>query len=265
MNKFFFEYKIEPEEFITGNSFIDVCEETGATFCKTDFISDFLNKKVKIFVTHNSDYEINESVIKTGPEFNFWFAQNKNISNKSVFSIPIGLENTILRKNITSKFGEYSSQVNGAIQKIELINKISNFELEKKELIYMNFNIHTFPIERQIVYDTFKDKNWIKKTSNLSIEKLYFDIASHKFVISPRGNGIDCHRTWEALYLKTIPIVKRSHHMNDFIDLPIFFVDSWSEITEESLNEFYEKSKNIVYNLDKLKISYWKNLIKSKL
>ena len=30
------------------------------------------------------------------------------------------------------------------------------------------------------------------------------------FWLSPRGNGLDCHRTWEALYLDIIPIVWHS-------------------------------------------------------
>jgi hypothetical protein len=31
----------------------------------------------------------------------------------------------------------------------------------------------------------------------------------YKYVICPRGNGIDTHRVWEALYLGVVPVV---HH-----------------------------------------------------
>ena len=34
--------------------------------------------------------------------------------------------------------------------------------------------------------------------------------AHFAFVASPSGNGLDCHRTWEALLLRSIPIVKVS-------------------------------------------------------
>ena len=93
------------------------------------------------------------------------------------------------------------------------------------------------------------------------MEKFYFDIASHKFVISPRGNGVDCHRTWEALYLRTIPIVKKSIHMNEFSELPILFVNDWSELSYNVLKAFYERVENKFFNLDKMKISYWKERI----
>ena len=34
----FLEHQIGFDEYITGNRFIDICEESGATFCKTDYL-----------------------------------------------------------------------------------------------------------------------------------------------------------------------------------------------------------------------------------
>ena len=34
-------------------------------------------------------------------------------------------------------------------------------------------------------------------------------LLNYMFVICPEGNGIDTHRMWEALYLRTIPIIKK--------------------------------------------------------
>ena len=128
----------------------------------------------------------------------------------------------------------------------------------------MNFNRKTHH-SREYVWQLFESKNWVNNTSNLQLQKFYFDLAEHKFVISPRGNGVDCHRTWEALYLRTIPIVESSIHMNEFSDLPIFFVNSWDELCYNNLEKFYNKVQNELYNLDKLKISYWRKTIDEKL
>lgn len=62
------------------------------------------------------------------------------------------------------------------------------------------------------------------------------------FEVSPRGSGLDCFRTWEALLLDTIPIVKTSpldalYRAEDF---PVVIVDSWSEITEGALSRWRE-------------------------
>ena len=56
------------------------------------------------------------------------------------------------------------------------------------------------------------------------------------FVPSPAGNGIDCHRTWETLYLGAVPVVLRSEYIGE-INWPVLVVDSWSELLEKKSNE----------------------------
>jgi hypothetical protein len=56
------------------------------------------------------------------------------------------------------------------------------------------------------------------------------------FVPSPAGNGIDCHRTWEALYLGALPVILRSEYFGES-DWPVLVIDSWSELLEKNSNE----------------------------
>jgi hypothetical protein len=84
---------------------------------------------------------------------------------------------------------------------------------------------------------------------------------NHPFVISPPGNGIDCHRTWEALYMGAIPIVKRSTLIESFVDLPMLIVEDWTTITEELLQIVLAEAKDINFNYEKLTLSYWLNRI----
>ncbi len=87
-------------------------------------------------------------------------------------------------------------------------------------------------------------------------------MSTHKFAISPEGNGIDCHRTWECLYLGVIPIVKKSVVLSYFSYLPILFVDNYDIITEEYLNKIYQKEfQNKKFNYKKLNTTYYKNKI----
>jgi hypothetical protein len=57
------------------------------------------------------------------------------------------------------------------------------------------------------------------------------------FEASPRGSGLDCFRTWEALFLDTIPIVKTSplDELYRTEGFPVVIVDSWAEVTEAAL------------------------------
>jgi hypothetical protein len=82
---------------------------------------------------------------------------------------------------------------------------------------------------------------------------------NHSFEASPQGNGIDCHRTWEALLFKSIPIVKTSSIDSVFDGLPVAIVKDWSEVTEERLliwrEEFQEALEGPIH--PKLYSRYW--------
>ena len=85
-------------------------------------------------------------------------------------------------------------------------------------------------------------------------------MAHYKFALSPRGWGPDCYRTWEALLVGTIPIVRRCQfdmylvRSDDVVDsgmkctitspaggeldklyqdLPVLIIDNWEELTDE--------------------------------
>tara|TARA_R100000234_G_C4999427_1_gene179587 strand:+ start:1176 stop:1976 length:801 start_codon:yes stop_codon:yes gene_type:complete len=257
----FFNHNIGIDEYITGNRFIDICNEVGAFFCKTDFLNHFKQESCKVLVTHNSDYHIDKSRHSLAPSFASWFAQNKDIEDPSVTPIPIGLENMNLRTMGHARGGIFSSEVNGALQKASLIDRYSSLNLDKNNLVYLNFNINTNRKERSHVKGLFSDKGWVTSTSNLSMEEYYFDLVQHKYVFSPPGNGADCHRTWEALYLGVVPIVKKSLSMHEFSELPILFVNNWEDIGYTYLEEKYEEMRSKLFDLSKMKISYWKKRI----
>lgn len=256
------EHEIYLNEYITGNRFIDICDDVGATFCKPDYLPEFKDLTCNAFVTHNSDYPIDERFFTFRPKnYKVWFAQNKVIDDNSIKGIPIGLENMILRISHQSAAGRFSSQVKNALEKAKFINGLAKKKYEHDKLIYLNINPRTYPSERQYIIDKFGMEKWVTKENNVSWEDFYSQIGTHKFVFSPRGNGIDCHRTWEALYLRTIPIVKESVTMNEFKDLPILFVKNWDEISYNYLNEKYEEIISTKYNLDKLMITHWREVI----
>jgi hypothetical protein len=89
------------------------------------------------------------------------------------------------------------------------------------------------------------------------------NMIDYAFVVSPHGNGLDCHRTWEALCLGCIPIVKTSGLDPLFEDLPVWIVNSWSDVTEENMkakiNEFRERT----FRYERLELSYWRDRIYS--
>jgi len=84
-----------------------------------------------------------------------------------------------------------------------------------------------------------------------------------KFVISPPGNALDCHRTWEALYMGCIPLLEHSSLDRLFDDLPVILVTDWHEVNEVFLAQKYAELQRKTFNVQKLYIDYWFTLIRN--
>lgn len=85
----------------------------------------------------------------------------------------------------------------------------------------------------------------------------YFDaLPSYKFVISPEGNGIDCHRHYEALLAGCIPILERNPFIEEkYKGCPILWTTDYSEITPEYLEKVYLEMLDKTYEFSRLFLS----------
>jgi hypothetical protein len=103
------------------------------------------------------------------------------------------------------------------------------------------------PVNRNIIEHTLS-RNGIHNTKVDSVT--YFRILpTYKFVISPEGNGIDCHRHYEALMAGAIPIVEDNELIREkYKGCPILYTKDYSEINESYLQEIYEKMINETYD-----------------
>ena len=81
--------------------------------------------------------------------------------------------------------------------------------------------------------------------------------SKYSFVISPLGLGMDCHRTWEALALGCIAIVKRSPICVVFEDLPVLIVDNWRDLNASLLDKTLIDFSKKEFNMNKLTLKYW--------
>lgn len=217
--------------------------------------------KTRILITGHSDYAVDDELYKKYSNLcDFWMGVN--MDTKNGIKLPLGITND------TNESYEHKLYGN-----LNIMKSVSLEERSKSNLIYMNFNINTYKSERQMVYDIFKDKPFVKigKIENNINGRTNFlrDIKESKFVLCPRGNGIDTHRLWETLYMGSIPIVRMENAYSDFTDLPILFVNDWKDLSDKDQSYFNEIYYKFIHqrswNLDKLKISYWKKKILSLL
>lgn len=109
-------------------------------------------------------------------------------------------------------------------------------------------------VNRLKIVDTLYKNNFI----NYKLDpEIYFKILPlFKFVISPEGNGIDCHRHYEALIAGCIPIVEDNHLIRKkYEGCPILYTNDYSEITQEYLQNKYEEMIDKVYDFSILMLS----------
>jgi hypothetical protein len=95
------------------------------------------------------------------------------------------------------------------------------------------------------IYNTYLNHNF------------YFDaLPNYKFIISPEGNGIDCHRHYEALIAGCIPIMEKNKLTEEkYKGCPILWTSDYSEINENYLMEKYKEMLNEKYDFSCLFLS----------
>jgi hypothetical protein len=202
-------------------------------------------------ILHNSDgnFEEFESRVLELDNVTHVYSQNLNFNHDKVSPLPIGIANPIW---------DWGSE--------DMVNEVISIDVDANNFIYANFKIDggLRPIDRQPCKD-WMDLNELKMNEVNPFRDYLLDLKSHKYSLCPQGNGYDTHRFWESLYMKTIPIVKRTV-MTEFWEnfFPIILIDDWNDIDLEKLKENYE-DLNKWDNYDLLDFNnYIKNFITIK-
>ncbi len=95
---------------------------------------------------------------------------------------------------------------------------------------------------------------------NVAIEnnRYFEELPKYRFVISPEGNGIDCHRHYEALMAKCIPIIEDGPLVRaKYGNAPILFTRDYSEITQDYLEAKYAEMLDQRWDFSNLFLSSW--------
>jgi mannosyltransferase OCH1-like enzyme len=154
-----------------------------------------------------------------------WYTQNydNTIIHEKLLPIPIGFDLHSKNKNFIEIYND-----------IRQIPKIST----KTFKIFCDSHLSGHNKDRNNMFNLLKNNDNLvfldKRVSYTDILSLY---SKYKFVISPKGNGLDCHRTWEALYMGAIVITCTKELKNLFVthNLPVVVLDDWNDITYENM------------------------------
>jgi hypothetical protein len=197
-----------------------------------------------------------------------WFAQNNVKEHPKITKLPIGLDyHTLSSDNYKANNINEIQQIPMEQERIILDIKNNSLPFWEREIsCYSNFH---FVLENKYCYDRRDAISQIPsdlifyEPTRTTKEDGFLNQSRYAFVVSPHGMGLDCHRTWEALILGCIAIVKTSELDKLYEDLPVLIVNNWFDINYELLKNTVEIYRNKVFNYDKLKLQYWINKINS--
>jgi hypothetical protein len=266
-----FQKPIQSSNPTLNTKFLDNVKEGDRVYICTTAIPKFANDVLAkltvpiVLVTGDADESIPTvdpkgcAKILDSPFIVKWFAQNCLCSHPKLVKIPIGMDFHTLNDR-PSFWGpkEIPGKQENDIQAIAA--KAKPF-WERIPTCYTTFNIEINRGDRLDAYLT------------LPLELVYYEatpvprLESHKrqstyaFVVSPHGYGFDCHRTWEALVLGCIPIIKSNAMDSLFDGLPVLIVKKWDDVTQELLDSTLKSFKGRTFAYEKLRIKYWIDLI----
>ncbi len=196
-------------------------------FCKLDrlerFLAEHAPRRRFVLVTHNSDYPVGaryKRVLRSW-RIRAWLAANVDVRHRKLIPLPLGVANAQW---------EHGDQA--------AIRAAQTAAVRKTALVDVSFSLDTNPAERRRCLE----QSGLEQAPRAPYTEYLARLGASYFCLSPRGYGIDTHRTWEALYLRTVPIVARSALTDEYPDLPWIVVDDWSELRSLDLSpELYTR------------------------
>jgi hypothetical protein len=170
-----------------------------------------------ILYTHNSDHPFNHTAVVEAPWVRAVYAQNVDIASPKVSLLPIGVANAMWSHGNLIALYETMRQT---------------YHQKKPQRLYINLSPATYVYRR----DVLQAVAHFPQASTKPYKEYLAELATHQFCLCVRGNGIDTHRFWEALYLGVVPVI-----INNDTTACQVFVDAlrthvpFVEITENDL------------------------------
>lgn len=195
--------------------------------------SELTKNKFVIFCSHE-DTPIDDKIVVPENVLGI-HAVNAGFFGGKVHPFPYGLQRPINRTGdvIDNRIGILRSEIDRPFK--------------PTKLLYINCGLGSErnPGARSGLID-FEGLDWC--TTRFNRDSMHFtydryrdfldEMRDHKFMICPEGHGMDCHRNWELLYMRRVPVMKLSPYFTRLMEgFPVLFVNDWSDVTQELLEE----------------------------
>lgn len=217
-----------------------------------------------VLVSGDSDVPINDALLAhpaiatllASDYLLAWHAQNLVTQHPKLHLLPIGMD----YHTMWERPGMWGiTAVSPMAQENALLNTLAaSPEFNQRYLAaYCNWQFAMGRGDRQECFDKVDKSVCFFEANAVPRNSTWLRQAECMFVVSPEGAGMDCHRTWEAILLGCIPIVKKNAISHLFADLPVLVVDDWQEVQRDTLMRYFQTLAERKFDFSPLFRQYW--------
>ena len=194
------------------------------------------NLSARVLILGNSDRDFDGPLKNLPSNFKTVYRQNSTFNNDTYKLLPIGLENIRLGQNgrkflfdnrfiTTPKMGQL------------LVGPFRPTHPDRTFLISLETN---------------SDDPWEVLHGRINPRKFSEISSRYRTIAAPRGNGLDTHRFWEALYRGSYPVVVKSDWSDSLesVGVPLITIKEWNR------EELHRVTELKLSGFDPRKISY---------
>jgi hypothetical protein len=222
-------------------------------------------------VTGDSDTPINNNLIQHGaikkildhPHLVNWFAQNMVADHTKLHQMPIGMDyHTMWERPGTWGLAQQSPFA----QERVLMNTLAGAPDFGDRFFagYCNWHFAIDRGDRQECLEKIDKSISLIEKNHLPRISSWQRQAECMFVISPEGAGIDCHRTWEAILLGCVPVIRKNKFSALLNHLPVVMLDDWSEFNSAHMIQQVDRLKSEKFNFSPMLLKHWEEKINGK-
>jgi len=200
------------------------------------------------------------------PQLIYWFSQNLDAGARhpKLQVLPIGLDFHTISNG--PRWGHEQATPSEQEAELDALRRIMPPTAERLLSAHADFHFnkhkqHSWGDDRDSVERALVgNPSVVFQAQKLKRIELWREKTRYAFVVSPHGNGLDCHRTWESLVLGNIVIVKRSSLDPLYEGLPVVIVDDWRQIDAANLKKWHAEHAAAFQRaevLERLTNRYW--------
>lgn len=192
-----------------------------------------------------------------------WFAQNLALAEQhpKLEQLPIGLDYHTLKDQGHLGWGGQASPKAQEAALLSVRSAAPAFR-DRAPRVFLGPMSASDPL-RATVFTRLTSSQIADVARKHMLRTAFWQNASrYQFVASPRGHGIDCHRTWEILALGSVPLVSAGPHSEIFgrLGLPAVQVadSEWGALPEARMREVAQAIQGAPNTLPPaLTVQYW--------